>query len=136
MPSAKKTRSIVEREEKINKPSLFFVFLTEVKMLERHFQSSVIKEIKTKLKGCIVLKTDPTYKQGLPDLLILYNKRWAALEIKKSKNAHKQPNQEFYISKMNKMSFAKFIYPENRKEIIDELCKALQSRGSTRISKR
>lgn len=100
-------------------------------MLERRFQSKLIKEIKSKLKGCIVLKTDPTYIQGLPDLLILYNKRWAALEVKKSRNAHRQPNQDYYIQKMNKMSFARFISPENKEEVINELCKALQTRRTT-----
>lgn len=102
-------------------------------MLERNFQASLIKEIRKMLKGCIILKTDPTYIQGLPDLLILYNKRWAALEVKKSIRAHKQPNQEYYISLMNKMSFARFISPENKKEVLNELSKALQPRRSTCI---
>lgn len=104
-------------------------------MLERRFQAKLIKEIKKSLKGCIVLKTDPTYIQGLPDLLILYNKRWAALEVKKSSKAHHQPNQDYYIQKMNKMSFASFISPENKEEVLNELCKALQPKRSTRSSR-
>lgn len=104
-------------------------------MLERHFQASLIKEIKKRFKGCIVLKTDPTYIQGLPDLLILYKNRWAALEVKKSKTAHHQPNQDYYIRLMNKMSFASFISPEVKEEVLDELCKALQLKGSTRSTR-
>lgn len=96
-------------------------------MLERNFQSGLIKEIKKRLDGCFVLKTDPNYIQGLPDLLILYNNKWAALEVKRSENAHHQPNQDFYISTMSKMSFASFISPETKKEVLNALCKALQS---------
>lgn len=102
-------------------------------MLERKFQSTLIKDLKKRFKGCIVLKTDPTYIQGIPDLLILFNKKWAALEVKKSSKAHKQPNQEYYISLMNKMSFAKFISPENKEEVLNELSKTLQPRRATRI---
>lgn len=104
-------------------------------MLEKNFQASLIKEIKKTFTGCIVLKTDPNYIQGIPDLLILYNKRWAALEVKKSSKAYHQPNQDYYVKLMNKMSFASFISPENKKEVLDELRKALQPRRSTRISR-
>jgi len=104
-------------------------------MLEKHFQGKLIKEIKKNLKGCIVLKTDPNYIQGLPDLLILYKKRWAALEVKKSLTASHRPNQDYYIQLMNKMSFARFISPEVKEEVLDELCKALQPKRSTRSSR-
>lgn len=104
-------------------------------MLEKHFQAKLIKEIKELLKGCIILKTDPDYIQGIPDLLILYKDKWAALEVKKSLTASKRPNQEYYINLMNKMSFAKFISPEIKKEVLDELCKTLQPGRSTRISR-
>ena len=95
-------------------------------MLERDFQASLIKEIKTLLPGCMVLKNDPTYLQGIPDLLILHNGRWAALECKNRKAAHHQANQDYYVSKMNDMSYAAFISPENRKEILDELLQTLE----------
>ena len=61
--------------------------------LERDFQAGLIKEIKNMFVGCIVLKTDPTYIQGLPDLLILFKDKWASLEVKRSRNASKRPNQ-------------------------------------------
>lgn len=104
-------------------------------MLERNFQASLIKQIRKKFEGCIVLKTDPNYIQGMPDLLILYGERWAALEVKKSSKASHQPNQDYYVKKMNKMSFARFISPENKEDILNELCKALQPKRSTRISR-
>lgn len=93
--------------------------------LERDFQAKLIKELKVMFRGCIIIKNDPNYIQGIPDLLILYNDRWAALEVKKSKRAHHQPNQEYYVDLMNRMSFASFIYPENKEEILYELQQAL-----------
>lgn len=93
--------------------------------LERDFQAKLIKELKVMFKGCIVVKNDPNYIQGIPDLLILYNDRWAALEVKKSATAHHQPNQEYYVDLMDQMSFAAFIYPENKEEILYELQQAL-----------
>lgn len=91
------------------------------KKLERDFQAGLIKELKKIFEGCIVMKTDPTYIQGIPDLLILYKNKWASLEVKKSRNAHKQPNQEYYVGLMNDMSFSRFISPENKEEILNEL---------------
>lgn len=95
-------------------------------MKESDFQHDVIREIKQRLPGCIVLKNDAGYIQGIPDLLILYNSRWAALECKKEKGAHLQPNQEYYLEKMNQMSWASLIFPENRKEQLNELEQALR----------
>ena len=93
--------------------------------LERDFQAKLIKELKVMFKGCIIVKNDPNYIQGIPDLLILYNDRWAALEVKRSATAHHQPNQEYYVDLMDQMSFAAFIYPENKEEILYELQQAL-----------
>ena len=87
-------------------------------MLENEFQSKLIKEIKHRFPGCIVLKNDPTYIQGIPDLIILHNDKWGALECKKNSKASKRPNQEYYIGIMNQISFARFIYPENKDEVL------------------
>lgn len=96
-------------------------------MLESKFQSKLIQELKQRLNGCMVMKTDPCYIQGIPDLLVLYNNKWASLECKKSANASKRPNQEYYVNKMNEMSFSRFICPENKEEVINELCETLES---------
>ena len=90
-------------------------------MLENEFQSKLIKEIKRRFPGCIVLKNDPTYIQGIPDLIILHNDKWGALECKKNSKASKRPNQEYYIGIMNQISFARFIYPENKDEVLCDL---------------
>ena len=111
----------------------FSCFMFKVIMKENKFQSKFIKELKTEFPGCIVLKNDANYIQGIPDLLILYKKYWAALECKRSKKASHRPNQDYYISKMNGMSFASFVYPENKEEILDELQRTFRVRRSSRV---
>lgn len=105
-------------------------------MLERDFQAHLIREIKERLPGSVVLKTDPNYIQGFPDLLVLYGRHWGALEVKRNAKAHKQPNQSYYIETLGKMSYAGFIHPENEKEILYELQQALKPARPARISKR
>lgn len=95
-------------------------------MLERDYQTKLIKRIKSQFDGCVVLKNDPNYIQGVPDLIILCDGRWAALEVKVSAKSKKQPNQEYYVDKMNDMSYAAFIYPENEEEIFHGLQQALR----------
>ena len=95
--------------------------VTPMAKLERNFQSHLIKRLKLMFEGCIVMKTDPDYIQGIPDLLILFNDKWAALEVKRSNTAHKQPNQEYYVRLMDDMSFSRFICPENEEEVLYEL---------------
>lgn len=90
-------------------------------MLESKFQSDLIKELKSRFEGCIVMKNDASYIQGIPDLLILYEDKWAALECKRSANASHRPNQDYYVDRMNNMSFASYICPENKKEVLDGL---------------
>ena len=94
----------------------------------------MIKDIKDRLPGCIVLKNDANYIQGIPDLLILYGDRWAALEVKRSLNASHRPNQDHFVQMMNKMSFAKFISPQNKEKILHELESTFRSGRNSRIS--
>lgn len=89
--------------------------------LERDFQSKLIKELKDEFDGCIVTKLDSSHIQGIPDLLILHNDKWATLECKKSAKAKKQPNQDYYVGKMNSMSFSRIIFPENKEDVLNEL---------------
>ena len=96
-------------------------------MLENKFQAKLIKEIKNRFPGCIVMKSDSSYIQGIPDLLILFGSKWASLECKKSANASKRPNQEYYVNRMNEMSFSRFICPENMKEVLDDLYKTFKA---------
>ena len=88
---------------------------------ESRFQSELIRELKDILgpEG-FVFKMD-SY-QGIPDLLVLYKDKWAMLECKRNTSASKRPNQEYYVNKMNRMSFSRFIFPENKEEVLHELC--------------
>ena len=96
-------------------------------MKESKFQADLKKELKARFPGCIVTKLDSSDIQGIPDLLVLYRDKWACLENKRDSRASKRPNQEYYVNKMNEMSFARFIYPENREEVLNELSKAFES---------
>ena len=90
-------------------------------ILERNFQRGLIKDIKERFKGAFVIKLDPRLIQGVPDLLVLFGKRWAALEVKRSANAPHRPNQDYRVKIMNEMSFARFVYPENKESVLDEM---------------
>ena len=96
-------------------------------MLESKFQADLIKDIKNMFPGCVVMKNDSSYIQGIPDLLVLYNDRWASLECKKSEGARKQPNQEYYVEKLDSMSFSRFIFPENKEEVLRVLHSVFQA---------
>lgn len=87
--------------------------------LESGFQDRLIKELKELFPGCMTFKMEQF--QGVPDLLVLYKNKWASLECKKSAKAKRQPNQEYYVEKMNDMSFSRFVYPENKEEVIRDL---------------
>lgn len=89
--------------------------------LESKFQKEVIDEIKARFPGCIALKNDSSYIQGFPDWTIFYEDKWAVLEMKRERGASKQPNQEYYVESLDKMSFSRFVYPENKDEVLDEL---------------
>jgi hypothetical protein len=92
---------------------------------ESSFQKGLIDKIEELFPDCIIMKNDPNYIQGIPDLLILHGDKWASLECKKSAKASHQPNQDYYISKMNGMSYARFVSPENEEEVLSELQQAL-----------
>lgn len=90
-------------------------------MLENRFKTKLVNELEDIFPGCIITHGDPNEIQGIPDLIILYGAKWAALEGKKNATASHRPNQEYYVNLMNQMSFASFIYPENKDEVMREL---------------
>lgn len=91
--------------------------------LESKFQKELMDKIKKKYPGCVVLKNDSSYIQGFPDWTILYKDKWAVLEAKREKGAKKQPNQEYYVDRLNSMSFSRFVYPENSEQVLEDLHK-------------
>jgi hypothetical protein len=103
-------------------------------MLENKFKTGLVKDLKKRFPGCMVVHLDPNEIQGIPDLLVLYRDRWAALEGKKTEKASHRPNQDYYVAKMNEMSYASFIYPENKEEILDELERSFTTARPARFS--
>lgn len=89
--------------------------------LERDFQKDLVKELKDRFVGAIVTKLDSSHIQGIPDLLILFGDKWATLECKKCSGASHRPNQNYYVDRMNQMGFSKFIFPENKGDVLNEL---------------
>lgn len=104
--------------------------------LESKFQTELKKELYELFPGCVILKNDPNDTQGIPDLLILFHHHWAVLESKQSTNAARQANQEYYVDLLGSMSFAAFIHPENKEEVLSDLQRAFSTRRTPRSSKR
>jgi hypothetical protein len=105
-----------------------------INILEREFQRKFLDDIQIAIPGCVLLKNDSSYIQGIPDWILLWEDKWAMFEIKARPNANIQPNQEYYIDLFNRMGFARFVYPENAKEVIYEVQSAFGIRGGTRVS--
>jgi hypothetical protein len=105
-------------------------------MRESTYQSQLIKRLKGLFPGCVILRNDPEYIQGIPDLLILFEDMWAALEVKISEIALERPNQAYYVDLLNGMSFAAFIFPENEEEVLHALQQTFESSRHPRLSKR
>jgi hypothetical protein len=101
---------------------------------ENRYQAKLIRKLKQRFPGCIITKTDTSYQQGFPDLILLWRNFWAALEVKASVNATSQPNQEHYVERLGEMSFAAFIYPENEEEVLNALQQAFESPRRARVS--
>ena len=116
-----------ERKDKNSAFSLFFLKGENEEMLESKFQAEVIRDIKDRLPGCVIIKNDPNYIQGLPDLLVLYKNKWGALECKGSYNSARQPNQEYYVTLMDEMSFSRFIFPQNKEAVLNDLQRSFLS---------
>jgi hypothetical protein len=104
------------------------IFVDGGDMLERDYQTLLIKKIKNMIPGCEVLILDPNYIQGIPDLLILApTGKWATLEVKASERSKLRPNQAWYVQEWGQKAYSSFIYPENEEEVLDALQKALRS---------
>jgi hypothetical protein len=95
-------------------------------MRENGYQAKLIKKLRNLFPGCMILKNDSGYLQGVPDLIILFGDRWAMLEVKADEGSALQPNQDYYVEMLNEMSFAAFIYPSNEREILRALQQALK----------
>ncbi len=96
-------------------------------MTEAAYQSKLIRKLQRQFPGCVILKNDSSYCQGMPDLTFLWGANWATLEVKLSATSVRQPNQEYYVKQLDDMSFSAFIYPENEEAVIVALQEAFTS---------
>lgn len=103
---------------------------------ESKFESALVRQIQEMYPGAVILKNDSGYLQGFPDRLILYKTRWAAFEVKASEYAPHRPNQDYWVEALDRMYFARFVYPENKEDFLHELQQALRPRRSTRFLER
>jgi len=103
-------------------------------MTENRYQRDLIRKLRVMLPGCVIIKNDAGYQQGMLDLTIFFGDRWAMLEVKRDEGAPEQPNQRYFVEKLNAMSFAAFIYPENEAEVLIALQLALKVPGRARVS--
>lgn len=103
-------------------------------MNEGAYKTKLLKKIREKLPGCVILKNDASYMQGIPDIIILFKNMWAMLEVKTGESATKQPNQDYFVKMFNRLSFASFINPDNEEEVLDALQSAFSSAREARVS--
>ena len=91
-------------------------------MKESEFQKKFLDDVRDIFPDALILKNDSSYKQGIPDWSVIVGQKAALLEIKIEKDAHKQPNQKYYINERNnKGGFGRFVYPENKNEVMVEM---------------
>lgn len=90
-------------------------------ILESRFQARLIRQLEAEFPGAVVIKTDPNFIQGFPDLLFLYDSFWGALEAKRARTSVRQPNQTYWVQRLNLMSYSRFVYPGNAIDVIEEL---------------
>jgi hypothetical protein len=103
-------------------------------MAESMYKQHVFKRLRLMFPGCEIIRTDTASQQGLPDHIVLWGPYWATLEFKTSAKAKRQPNQEYFVQRLDEMSFAAFIYPENEDEVLHALEQAFASSRRTCIS--
>lgn len=95
-------------------------------MLESSYKDIFLDKVRallpdTDYKKCVIIKNDAGYLQGVPDYTVFYGSKWATLEIKRTKHAHKRPNQQYYVDIMRNMGYSSFVYPENEQQVLMEL---------------
>ena len=104
--------------------------------LERDFQARLVEDLEYMFEGALVFKGNSASRQGLPDLIVLWHDKWATLECKASRHAPHHPNQDWYVERMNEMSFSAFIYPDNKEEVLHALQLAFGARRVSRVPQR
>ena len=91
-------------------------------MLESQFKKEFKERLKARLMGIdLDFIENKGNNRSTPDLIILGSPMWAALEFKISTTASIRPNQPYHVERLNAKSYARFVYPANSEEVLDEL---------------
>ena len=91
-------------------------------MLESQFKKLFKERVKARLTGVdLDFIENNTTNRSIPDLIILGSPMWAALEFKSNSRSKTQPNQSYHVERMNAKSYARFVYPANSEEVLDDL---------------
>jgi hypothetical protein len=104
-------------------------------MLERNFKAKQRKDFEVHGWKFVQFVADAGVPMGFPDTLCVSPTGYHCfVEWKKSKNAEKQPLQDYWNKKLNSMGHdAFFVYPENVEEwrdtVISKSGKLLSSSG-------
>lgn len=103
---------------------------------ESRFQTQYQNMLEREFPGLIIVKVQTGYIQGFTDRLLLYADKWAALEFKRSADEVPQVNQPYWVDRLNRMSYAAFVYPENGREVLRDLQFTFQPNRAPRLSVR
>ena len=91
-------------------------------MSEATFRTKWLNKFKKLSPDIFIEFADPKRKNGIPDVIIFYKKKYARLETKRSKNASKRLHQQYYIDYFNSQGiYAAFLTPENQEEVYNAL---------------
>lgn len=101
---------------------------------ESKFERALVRELLRLYPGAFILKNDANLIQGFPDRLILFEDRWAAFEVKADETSGHRSNQDYYVDILNQMSYAEFVYPNNKERFLYELQQALRAPRRARVS--
>lgn len=93
-------------------------------MDEAIFKKQFINDFKGEMQqlgiDCEVYQNKSQRRSTL-DTIFLGPGCWAMLEFKEDEKSPHQPNQDYYVEKLNNMCYATFVYPQNANKVMEDL---------------
>lgn len=89
--------------------------------LESKLQTKILQWLRKQGAFATKMQQNATTAIGVADIFFCKEGFYGFLEVKKSKTAKRRPGQEAFIKRMGAWSYARVVYPENWKEIREEL---------------
>ena len=94
------------------------------KQLEAQFKKRFIDRFKNRMDELEIpleVEQQKSNRRSWLDTIFLGPCVWAMLEFKKDEDANHQPNQDYYVDKLNRMCYAAFVSPENEEMVFNEM---------------